>query len=194
MITRLLSILIVVLALLAGCAKDPFSVRDNEAPTTKPGTFIPPTAPMIVLENLRLSYAELVIGNYIQCLDSNFVFKFDYIQITPGDTAWNYAREVTLTQKMFNEFSLNKATRRMSVHFAILVDQPDAVLDTSATLVRSYTLLITDTLGTVQEDFHGIARFELIESSFNFWTVRRWEDLHGETQTNSWAEFKNAYR
>ena len=194
MSSRLGGILLLVVILICGCAKDPFSVRDNEAPTTKPGTFVPPTAPVIVLENLRLSYAELVIGNYIQCLDSHFVFKFDYIQITPGDTAWSYTREVTLTQKMFNEFNANKATRRMSVQFNVLLDQPDAVLDTSATLVRSYTLLITDTLGTVQEDFHGIARFELIESSFNFWTLRRWEDLHGESQTNSWAEFKNAYR
>jgi hypothetical protein len=193
-IARIIALGLLACVLSLGCAKDPFSVRDNEPPTTRPGTFIPPTAPLIVLENLRLSYSELVIGNYVQCLDSHFVFKFDYIQTTPGDTAWNYTREVTLTQKMFNEFSANKATRRMEVQFNSLIDQPDAVLDTSATLVRSYTLLITDTLGTVQEDFHGIARFELIESSFNFWTLRRWEDLHGETQTNSWAEFKNAYR
>ncbi len=176
------------------CAKDPFSVRDNELPTTRPGTFIPPTAPQIVLENLRLSYSELVIGNFIQCLDSGLVFKFDFIEITPGDTAWGFAQEVNLTQKMFSEFSADKNNRRISIEFGTLNDQPDIVLDTSATLIRSYSLLVTDTLGTVSNGFSGIARFDLVESAFNFWSLRRWEDLHGDAQSNSWAEFKNAYR
>lgn len=191
---RTLLILIFAIGAFSSCAKDPFSTRDNELPTSKPGTFIPPTAPQIVLENLRLSYSELVIGNFIQCLDSAFVFTFDFIEVTPGDTAWDFSREVTLTQKMFSEFSANKATRRITVQFGLLQDQPDILLDTTATVIRSYTLSITDTLGTVQDNFHGIARFDLIESTFNFWSLRRWQDLHADAQTNSWAEFKNAYR
>ncbi len=191
---HLLLILLLATIVAGSCAKDPFSTRDNELPTSNPGTFIPPTAPQIVLENLRLSYSELVIGNFIQCLDSAFVFTFDFIEVTPGDTAWDFAREVTLTQKMFSEFNANKATHRITIQFGSLLDQPDILLDTAATLIRSYTLSVTDTLGTVRDNFHGIARFDLVESAFNFWSLRRWEDLHADTQTNSWAEFKNAYR
>jgi hypothetical protein len=193
---RRFTLRLILLALLIGlsCAKDPFSVRDNELPTTKPGTFIPPTAPPLVLENLRLSYSELVIGNFIQCLDSGLVFKFDFIEITPGDTAWGFAQEVTLTQKMFSEFSADKNNSRLNIQFGLLLDQPDIVLDTLATLIRSYSLLITDTLGTVINGFSGIARFDLVQSAFNFWSLHRWEDLHGDAQSNSWAEFKNAYR
>ena len=192
-IRRVIAGLLVALIAMS-CAKDPFSTRDNELPTKKPGTFIPPTAPAIVLENLRLSYSELVIGNFIACLDSNFVFKFDFVQTTPGDTAWGFNQEIALTQKMFNEFSANTEVRRISIEFAALLEQPDILLDTAATLIRSYTLSVTDTLGTVQDNFHGVARFELIESTFNFWSLRRWEDLHADTQAKSWAEFKNAYR
>lgn len=189
----LLTVIIAALTVLS-CAKDPFSTRDNEVPTTNPGTFIPPTAPQIVIENLRLSYSELVIGNFIQCLDSAFVFTFDFIDITPGDTAWDFAYEVTLTQKLFSEFNTNKNTHRIAIQFGNLIDQPDILLDTSATLIRTYTLSITDTLGTVRDNFHGVARFDLVENAFNFWSLRRWEDLHTDAQTNSWAEFKNAYR
>ncbi len=192
--SRLLLLLLCAAIAVGSCAKDPFSIRDNELPTSNPGTFIPPTAPQIVLENLRLSYSELVIGNFIQCLDSAFVFTFDFIEVTPGDTSWGFSNEVTLTQKMFSEFSANKATQRITIQFGSLLDQPDILLDTTATLIRSYTLSVTDTLGTVKDNFHGIARFDLIESAFNFWSLRRWEDLHTDSQTNSWAEFKNAYR
>ncbi len=192
--THLLLTLLCISLAFASCAKDPFSTRENELPTSNPGTFIPPTAPQIVLENLRLSYSELVIGNFIQCLDSAFVFTFDFIEVTPGDTAWDFSNEVTLTQKMFSEFNANKATKLITIQFGSLLDQPDIRLDTTATLIRSYTLSITDTLGTVKDNFHGIARFDLVESAFNFWSLRRWEDLHTDTQTNSWAEFKNAYR
>ncbi|MGB5106064.1 MAG: hypothetical protein WBP29_06895 [Candidatus Zixiibacteriota bacterium] len=191
--TKVFALLLIMLALLS-CAKDPFSTRDNELPTKKPGTFIPPTAPAIVLENLRLSYSELVIGNFIQCLDSNFTFRFDFVQTTPGDTSWGFNQEVALTQKMFNEFSSNKEVRRISIEFVDLPDQSDILLDTAATLIRSYTLSVTDTLGTVQDNFHGVARFDLVESAFNFWSLRRWEDLHSDTQVSSWAEFKNAFR
>lgn len=191
---RLRVFFLILAIFVASCAKDPFSTRDNEPPTTRPGTFIPPTAPALVLENLRLSYSELVIGNFIQCLDSSFTFAFDFIQAAPGDTVWGYSLEVALTQKMFNEFKADPRARTVEIRFDRLVDQPDLTSDTTATIIRSYVLTIVDSLGTVEDNFHGIARFDLVESAFNFWSLRRWGDLHTETELNTWAEFKNAYR
>ena len=107
--------LILVALLLVSCAKNPFSTRDSEPPTGKAGTFIPPTTPQIVLENLRFCYQELVIGNFIQCLDSDFLFQFDFIQGAQTDSSWGYAREVSLTEKLFNDFNAPKATRSMRV-------------------------------------------------------------------------------
>lgn len=185
---------LVALFLIAGCAKNPFSTRDSEDPTGKVGTFIPPTAPQIVLENLRFSYSELVIGNFVQCLDSGFIFRFDFLQTLPGDTTWDYAQEVNLTTKIFGEFSAKNNERRISIQFTLQTDQPDLILDTTATLIRSYVVTIADTLGTVEQNFQGIARFDLVESAFNFWSLRRWEDLHLDLGVSSWAEFKNAYR
>lgn len=188
-----LMLLFVCTLTICSCAKNPFSTRDNEEPTEPVGTFIPPTSPLIVLENLRFAYAELVIGNFVQCLDSIFTYRFDFLQTLPGDTAWDYRQEVNLTTKMFSAFSADKS-RRITIEFTPQVDQPDQVLDTTATLIRSYILSVTDTLGTVKQNFQGIARFDLVEGAFNFWSLRRWEDLHEDLDINSWAEFKNAYR
>jgi len=189
---RLLLLFVSVLTIYS-CAKNPFSTRDNEEPTEPVGTFIPPTSPLIVLENLRFAYSELVIGNFVQCLDNSFIYRFDFLQTLPGDTAWDYRQEVNLTTKLFSACSADKS-RMISIQLTLQVDQPDLVLDTTATLIRSYTVSVTDSLGTVKQNFQGIARFDLVEGAFNFWSLRRWEDLHEDLGINSWAEFKNAYR
>jgi len=61
-------------------------------------------------------------------------------------------------------------------------------------LVRSYTVIIADSSGLTSSSYEGVARFEMIESSFNFWAIRGWSDLHLNLDIRSWAELKNAYR
>lgn len=148
---------LVTVVLLCSCTKNPFSTRDSEPPTERAGTFIQPTSPQIVLENLRFAYAELVIGNFVQCLDSHFVFAFDLIPAFPGDTTWDFREEVRLTEKLFTDFSVNKAVRTITVRLASVQDQPDVILDTTATLVRSYVVQVTDPSDTLLQSYEGIA-------------------------------------
>jgi hypothetical protein len=184
----------IVCLLVASCAKNPFSTRDSEPPTTRAGTFIPPTTPQIVLENLRLCYAELIISNFVQCLDSNYAFTFDFSQGAQSDTGWNFAQEVSLTEKMFTDFNAAKTDRTLKITFTAQSGQPDVVLDSAATLVRGYTVVVADTTGKELSSFQGVARFEMSEGAFNFWAISKWRDLHLNLGTRSWAELKNAYR
>lgn len=188
-------IFIILMALLvASCAKNPLSTRESEPPTVKAGTFITPTTPQIVLENLRFCYSELVIGNFVQSLDSNFVFKFDFLSGAQADSGWDFKQELNLTEKMFNDFSASNDKQSPRVIFLTQPDQPDIILDSTATLVRSYTVIVSDSSGMLLSSYGGIARFELIESAFNFWAIRSWSDLHLKLDTPIWAELKNAYR
>jgi hypothetical protein len=188
-------VLIILMALLvASCAKNPFSTRESEPPTAKAGTFVTPTTPQIVLENLRFCYSELVIGNFVQSLDSNFVFKFDFLSGAQTDSGWDLRQEVNLTEKMFNDFNATKGKQSPRVIFIAQPDQPDIILDSTATLVRSYTVIVADSSGVLLSSYGGIVRFEMIESAFNFWAIRSWSDLHLNLVTHSWAELKNAYR
>ncbi len=191
---RKLVLVAIVSLLAASCAKNPFSTRDSEPPTAAAGTFITPTTPQIVLENLRLCYSELVIGNFLQSLDSDFVFTYDFLQGAQVDSGWGFGQELNLTEKMFNDFSATKGERSMRVTFTAQADQPDIILDSTATLVRSYTVIIADSSGQTSSSYEGVARFEIVESSFNFWAIRTWADLHLDLGTPSWAELKNAYR
>ncbi len=190
---RVLFIILIALFVVS-CAKNPFSTRDSEPPTAKAGTFITPTAPQIVLENLRLCYSELVIGNFVQSLDSDFVFTYDFLPGAQPDSGWGFKQELNLTEKMFNDFNATKSERALRIVFVAQTQQPDIILDSTATLVRSYTVLVVDSLGLMSSSYKGVARFEMIESISNFWAIRGWSDLHLNLDTPSWAELKNAYR
>lgn len=191
---RGLVVIMLTALLAASCAKSPFSTRDSEPPTARAGTFIPPTTPQIVLENLRLCYFELVIGNFVQSLDSNFVFTYDFLQGSQADSGWDFRQELNLTEKMFNDFAVNKSERSLRVTFTAQFEQPDVILDSAATLVRSYTITVADSAGQTSTSYAGVARFEMIESAFNFWAISSWSDLHLNLDTPSWVELKNAYR
>jgi hypothetical protein len=147
-----------------------------------------------VLENLRLSYSELVISNFIQCLDSAFAFKFDFIQGAREDSSWGYGSEINLTGKLFSDLQATKATRSLKIVLSTQSDQPDVILDTVATLVRSYVVSVVDSSGVELKSYRGVARFEMVESAFNFWAIANWRDLHLNLETRSWADFKNEYR
>ncbi len=188
-------VFIILIALfVTSCAKNPFSTRDSEPPTAEAGTFITPTTPQIVLENLRLCYSELVIGNFVQSLDSDFVFTYDFLPGVPTDSGWGFKQELNLTEKMFNDFSATKSERSLRVTFIAQPGQPDIILDSTATLVRSYTVIVADSSGQMSSSYQGVVRFEMIESAFNFWAIRSWSDLHLNLDTPSWAELKNAYQ
>jgi hypothetical protein len=192
-VKRILFIILIALFVVS-CAKNPFSTRDSEPPTAKAGTFITPTTPQIVLENLRLCHSELVIGNFVQCLDSDFVFTYDFLPGAQPDSGWGFKQELNLIEKMFNDFNATKSERSLRVTFVAQAQQPDIILDSTATLVRSYTVLVIDSSGLMSSSYRGIARFEMIESAFNFWAIRSWSDLHLNLDIPSWAELKSAYR
>lgn len=191
---RRIAFIILIALSVTSCAKNPFSTRDSETPTAAAGTFITPTTPQIVLENLRFCYSELVIGNFAQSLDSDFVFTYDFLQGAQADSGWGFKEELNLTEKMFNDFSATKSERSLRVTFVAQPEQPDVVLDSTATLVRSYTVIVADSSGQTSISYEGIVRFEMIESTFNFWAIRGWSDLHLNLDSRSWAELKNAYR
>ncbi|MFH2054325.1 MAG: hypothetical protein ABIJ61_00075 [bacterium] len=191
---RRLLVLILVCVLMLSCAKNPFSARDSEPPSEEAGTFVPPTSPEIVLENLRLAYEEMVIGNYIECLDSNFIFVFDFVEGSLVDTSWNHAVEINLTGNLFADFRGSDAVKQLSVEFFEQVDQQDVLLDSTAMMIRSYLVTVADSAGQVLESYEGVAQFDLVEAAFNFWSIARWEDLHLDTRSPSWADLKNSYR
>lgn len=179
------------------CA-DPFSSRDSNLPGTDTGTFAQPVTPQLVLFNLENSYRDLVITNFIQCLDSNFVFRYDFVTKQPSatDSGWNYNEEMRLTELVFNNM-LADSTSGLLVSLSPLLEQPDEAFDTSAILYRSYifrAIVPNNQDGLDTTEYYGTSIFTMIENEQGLWSILRWEDQHQSTNTPSWADFKNGYR
>lgn len=179
------------------CA-DPFSSRESNPPINDTGTFVQPVTPQIVLFNLENSYKDLVITNFIQCLDSNFVFRYDFVTKQPSatDSGWTYSEELRLIESIFNNM-LGDSSAGLMVSLSPLMEQPDEAFDTSAVIYRSYILkAITpnnqDGLDT--SEYFGTSIFTMVENEQGLWSIARWEDQHQNTNTPSWADFKNGYR
>lgn len=187
----------VFILLFLACAS-PFDSRDSEPPITDRGTFIQPVSPQIVLFNLENSYKELIITNFMQSLDSNFLFIFDFVTGIPpeGDSGWTYSEELRLTELIFNNFQADTAAE-IILSLSPLENQADQSYDTTAILYRSYSLQAVKTANESQIDtveYLGTSIFTMVENDQGLWSILRWEDQHQSTNIPSWADFKNGYR
>lgn len=190
-------IIAALLLIVLSCA-DPFSSRESNPPVTDTGTFVQPVTPQIVLFNLENSYKDLVITNYIQCLDSNFVFRYDFVTKQPNatDSGWSYSEEMRINESMFNNM-LSDTSAGFLVSLSPLIDRPDEAFDTSAVIYRSYVLRVIapDNQGGLDtSQYVGTSIFTMIENEQGLWSISRWEDQHQNTSIPSWADFKNGYR
>jgi hypothetical protein len=188
---------ILVVTLAAVSCSNPFSGRDSEPPSESEGTYLTPVDPEIVLFNLENSYNEKIIANFVQCLDTNFVFRFDHLLFGGfADSGWNYNSEISLTEKMFANYRKDANTRSLWLSMRI-VPGLDRHEDTIAVLHREYQLSTITGLDKMIPDtirYVGTATFELVEMGFNLWSIREWRDFHQTSTDTSWADFKNGFR
>jgi len=189
--------LIIAVLLLAGCA-NPFSSRDSQPPTTGAGTFIQPVSPQIVLINLQKSYEELIVANFARCLDSNFLYHYDFAesQTSDSDTAWLFSEELRITESIFNIF-LSDSTLSLGLNLQTLINQQDESYGDSAVLYRTYTLsIITEHDNQTADTVHyvGTSTFTMLENQQGLWNIKTWEDHHQATDNLSWADYKNGFR
>ena len=183
--------------ILVGCA-DPFSSRSSEPPIGDAGTFIQPVSPQIVLINLQKSYEELIVANFMRCLDSNFVYHYDFAenQATTSDTTWALNDEIRVTESIFNSF-LADSTKELRLSLQTLEDQLDQSHGDSAILYRSYIVSVITAADTQTPDttvYTGTSTFTMVENQQGLWSIKTWNDHHQATDDLSWADYKYGYR
>ena len=176
---------------------NPFSARESEPPSENEGTYITPVEPQLVLVNLEASYNEKIITNYMQCLDTLFAYRYDFLQFQGPDSGWGYNSEISLTDKIFAAFRSSSESISLSLSLAPIESLPDLEDDTTATIHREYELISISDIDIAMPDttfYRGTASFELIETGVNLWRLRRWTDNHASPNDTAWSDFKNGYR
>ncbi|MDH4222610.1 MAG: hypothetical protein OEV55_03615 [candidate division Zixibacteria bacterium] len=194
-------IILITAIIFCGC-KNPFKTRNSPEPTGPRGTWYPPTTPETVVDlNLRNTYEEKIIDNYLLCFSDSFSFSapedsLEAIADNRPELFWNWdlAVERNVTFAIFNQYMSG------SLRFVLVMekdpDQPDIKGDTTAILYRNYLLYLYDfsqeepLVGTIK----GISAFYLRESSYEHWSIYLWQDRPLVSGEKDWAFFKAGFR
>lgn len=187
--TFLAPLALILLLIISGCGKDPFSTRSSEDPRSTGGTYTDPVSADIAVENLFFAYNERNLGNFTRGLAAEFVFTFDFLNIEQpsGVTQWEETEESRVADNIF------RAVDTLILNWS--VSQTDIEDDSSAIFYRTYeitTITATDPPETTL--YAGESVFYLNVTEAARWEINRWEDRHGTAERFSWADLKSRYR
>lgn len=189
-------------AVLLSC-KNPFSHRSSEPPIGSSGTYEVPSTPQIVLTNLLYAYNEKNINNFRKCLSDSFIFSAyeDSVEAEQRGEGWvfydwNADVEEAITRRIFQSYPLNSDSTEMSLIIDLSSNPLDQENDSTATLIRTYNLLIINFTEETAETTTAIGEssFNLSRSSLIGWSIDLWSDRPDENNDFDWADFKALYR
>ncbi len=181
--------------ILSGCG-NPFETRTAQPPSQNQSKWEQPVSPHNVLLNFKNAYEEQSIENYLQSLDSTFVFEADPFERegTSGDIYenWDFEVEAEVTRSLFTTFSLGS----IRLDFIDIADKPDPPDPSISTIIyREYVLSINDQNSSIPptNPAQGTAILTLIENEYGFWQISYWEDSRTE-DTIDWGAVKGEFR
>ena len=167
---------------------NPFATRKPETPTEDRSTWLQPTSPDRVIDNLRYSIIEANSANYMKCLtDSVSKYKFVPDQIAYQNNTilfetWNLNSELTYITKVFAGTA--DSIRKVDFTRLEFVDYQDSVL-----IKIDYKLELKHNLGEgYPREAEGQANFGLNFSNGE-WYITSWED-YGVIDKYSWSSVK----
>ena len=188
---RFALVFVVLPAALAGCSKDPFSLRASEDPRTPGGTYTDPISADIAVENIFYAYNEQNFGNFARTLADSFTFTFDFLKDgQPGHLVqWPAVEESRIADNIFRGLAGLKLTwNSSSTHY-------DIETDTTAVFYRTYEIT-TVTRDSIPDTtlYGGESIFYLSVTESARWLIDRWDDRHLTGHEYSWADLKSRYR
>lgn len=188
-------ILILLIQLLASC--NLFTTRNPEEPDTGKSSYLPPSDPSIVIENLKNSIIEKNASNYASCFsDSSVTNKYTYIFEATGElkaiyaslfTSWNKQSEKTYFNSMINSL---KSGTYPELHFTggkFIVTLPDSHL-----YLTDYYLKIDHDINTFPKEFSGTMQLTITPAADGLWYIHRWIDKRRDNDTikSTWSLLK----
>ncbi len=173
---------------------DLFMTRDPEDPADRKSNFQSAFVPEIVIENLKYSFEDKNVQNYLACfVDTSFSARSFHFQ--PSSEA--------LSQYQFlgQGWSLNDEQRYLnSIIASVPTDFPLILSFTDETFSRSgdtvvYSASYSINLPFIQPEtsiYQGNVQFNMTNDARSVWVIYYWQDI--KLQNNpSWSELKGKY-
>jgi hypothetical protein len=158
-----------------------FDPRDPEPPTQLSSSFIPPTDPAIVFQNLVSAFRERSALNYVRCFaDSSqgiAPFRFEpepaaRLQYADMFSSWDRQSE----QRFFETLNA-QVPSGMAMTLELLTITPQGLSSDSAQYEVRYKLTAPHGRASVPSVANGRSLFVLAADRSRIWAVTRWVDL-----------------
>jgi hypothetical protein len=180
-------------AMLAGCGL--FETRDPEPPTGGSATFVPPTSPDIVLDNLENAVAERNTENYVRCLVDTLNSGQRFVFYPTSPAAGRYAATFSSwgLQSERAWFAALKALSPKDAPAYLNLEGDFAVIAADSAIYEGkYELVIRHAVANVSETVRGNLQFVLHTDRNSIWSITRWTDISLQDET-SWSEWKGRF-
>jgi len=184
---NIIILLIFSFILLKGCGI--FDTRNPEDPDTIRSTFVPPTTPELVLDNLTYSVLEKNSNNYIKCISPE-----QYKYVPDSKTQLIYG-QIFIDWDNFSEKkymdNLIGATDNTSTSVLFLDNQNFTLINSdSATFNAQYIIVFQHRKTNIPKSARGNVTLYLSTSDDNLFYISRWEDYRQNDTDFTWSEFR----
>jgi len=184
-------LLIILSLFLSSC--DLLTTREPELPDTQRTSYIPATTPDILFLNLKNSFKEKVLENYMASFVDISYTPRPFIFIPSSETVASFPTlaswDITAEQQYFNNLIVNTKE-----DVPIILDLQNEIKNTmgdSAVYQYDYILSLTPVGEQIHNSYRGNLIFNIYLDSRNQWVISRWEDFKlGENPT--WSQLKGA--
>jgi hypothetical protein len=190
LLRRIKILLFSVLIVSSGCGL--FSTRDVEPPIISRSSFIPPTAPDIVLVNFISAITEKNADNYMKCFvdtaysPKRFIYTADITSQLqyPIFRYWNLSYE--------NQYFLNLRSQTDPSATSSLFLTPENITPTIDSVVYDYIYLLRfdHNKPSVAKTVKGKLRFVISSDNRSLWAINTWIDYKQNDIDTTWSVMK----
>ncbi|WKZ71022.1 MAG: hypothetical protein QY331_07130 [Melioribacteraceae bacterium] len=172
---------------------DLFTTRDEEEPKNIGSTYVPPTTPQLLFENLKNSLSEKVIENYLASfVDSAFInSKFKYIAASGAAATfqtladWDLSAERIYINNVFSSVQNGKI-------ILSLINENSTPQGDSSIYFFDYSLNVPLSNPELPSVYGGSVEFVIKLDSRNQWVITTWRDIQKENLP-SWSELRGRF-
>ncbi len=166
-----------------------FDTRDPEEPSNIRSTFVPPTTPEIVIDNLSFSILEKNSENYIKCISaSNFQYVPDSkSQLLYGQIFQNWD---PLAEKRYMDNLISQTNTNASSVLFLDNETITQITADSASYQADYIIVYQHNRVNLPKSATGNLLLTLNSDENYLYSITRWQDFRQNDTDFTWSELK----
>jgi hypothetical protein len=166
---------------------DLFKTRTPEEPSQQSSTYVPPTDPSLVLQNMISAFQDGDAVNYAKSF-SNTSFIFTPSASAKNKygidwTAWNKTQEQQCFEKILNHFSNNTRVVLAFESYTPTYNNNTSQVETD------YHLTLPIDAGVIKK-FNGRVQYTLAQDQSGLWYINQWVDVGTNVSDSTWSDLK----